>query len=151
MVRDARAVRAETPGPSRERDVTASGDRGPERASRLAPRERQVRGSERPGSAAVQGHDDCIAGRSDGLGRAAGALVLRRSAAVLGALIAEVAAIGRRVGDVPRPGIVKHGFADLGEIGSEPMNEHQDEEHPHETDDTSGGEAAQSNGAARGA
>lgn len=66
--------------------------------------------------------------------------MLRRPTAVLGPLVPKVTPVGRRVSGVARPGVVNHGFADLGEVGSEPVDEHQDEEHPHEARDTSGGE-----------
>lgn len=58
--------------------------------------------------------------------------MLCRSAPVLGPLIAEIAVVGRRVGNVPRPGVVNHGFADLNEAGGEPVDEHQDEDETHD-------------------
>jgi hypothetical protein len=51
---------------------------------------------------------------------------------VLGSLIAEIACVGRRVGNVPSPGVMNDGFANLGEAGSKPVDEHQDEKHAHQ-------------------
>jgi hypothetical protein len=62
-------------------------------------------------------------------------------ASMLGSLIAKVAVVGCRVGDMPRPGVVNHSFADLRQAGSEAMNEHQDKEDPHDDTDSSGAEA----------
>jgi len=59
---------------------------------------------------------------------------------VLGPLIAQVAVVGRRVRDVARPGAVHDGLTDLGEIGNEPVDEHENEEHPHDAGDGSGGD-----------
>ena len=54
--------------------------------------------------------------------------MLRCPAAMLGPLVSEIALVGSRVGDVPRPDVVHDGLADLGEVGDEPVHEHQDQE-----------------------
>lgn len=67
---------------------------------------------------------------SDSPVRAARAVVLRRAAAVLVTLVPEIAPVARGVRDVPGPGVVHDGLADLGETRHEPVHEHQDEEKP---------------------
>jgi CheY-like chemotaxis protein/Arc/MetJ-type ribon-helix-helix transcriptional regulator len=58
--------------------------------------------------------------------------VLRRSASMLRALVAEITVVGCRVRDVPRPGVVNDRFPDLCEARREAVNEHEDEEDAHE-------------------
>lgn len=116
----------------RERNVTGSGDRRTERASRSArsAARRDRRGW--PGRAALKARDDDLAGEGNGLRRAASTVVLGRPAAVLASLIAEITFVRRGVSDVARPHVMHDGLADLRETGGEPMDEHEDQEHPHD-------------------
>lgn len=57
--------------------------------------------------------------------------MFRRAAAVLRALVAEIAAIRGGVRDVPRADVVHDRLAGLGEVGDEAVHEHEDEEEPH--------------------
>jgi hypothetical protein len=43
---------------------------------------------------------------------------------------------------VPRPSVVHDGLTDLGETRGEPVNQHEDEEHPHDGRDTCGAGAS---------
>jgi hypothetical protein len=109
-----------------------SGDRGAERTSGLACRERPPLGWLRAGTTVLRRRYRDLWSRRHELCRAAGAVVLGGTAAVLGTLVAEIAAVRGRVRDVPRPSVVDHGFRRLGEARCESVDQRYDEEPAHD-------------------